>query len=154
MNDQQKIAHYDTLEHIRMVSAELMQCIQELTQRSIDHDKSKLESPEMETFAEVTSILKTLPYGSKEYTDNLDAIKECIQHHYQNNRHHPEHFVNGVWGMTLIDVLEMVCDWKAAAKRTKGGDIYHSLKINKDRFNLSEELYHLLLNTVHWLDND
>jgi hypothetical protein len=35
-----------------------------------------------------------------------------------HNSHHPEHYGNrGISGMDLFDVVEMMCDWMAAARR-------------------------------------
>jgi hypothetical protein len=34
--------------------------------------------------------MKDIEYGSEEYKSNLAAIRPVIQHHYANNRHHPE----------------------------------------------------------------
>ena len=71
-------------------------------------------------------------YESDEYKQVLKEIEEAVQHHYQVNRHHPEHFENGINGMNLIDLIEMVCDWVAASQRVKDGDVYKSLDINRD----------------------
>ena len=40
----------------------------------------------------------------------LLGIMDALQHHYQKNRHHPEAFERGVDGMTLVDLVEMVCE--------------------------------------------
>ena len=150
MTPEQKVAHFDTLTHIKQVARYLQVCLVELSVRSTIHDNSKLESPEMEVFAKVTPILKTLEYGTPEYTEMLEQIRPCINHHYAANRHHPEHFENGVSDMNLLDVLEMICDWCAAVKRTENGNIYKSLEINKERFKLDDQLYTILKNTVDW----
>jgi Family of unknown function (DUF5662)/NUMOD4 motif/HNH endonuclease len=51
--------------------------------------------------------------------------------------------------MSLFDLVELVCDWKAATERMKdGGDIYRSLEINADRFRISFQLRSILLNTM------
>jgi hypothetical protein len=34
----------------------------------------------------------------------------ALKHHYENNRHHPEHFKNNIDDMNLIDLIEMLCD--------------------------------------------
>lgn len=53
-----------------------------------------------------------------------------------------------VAGMSLLDVVEMLADWKAATERHDDGDIEKSLEINADRFNLSPQLYSILKNTI------
>jgi hypothetical protein len=51
--------------------------------------------------------------------------------------------------MNLLDILEMFCDWKAASERHADGDIIESIKKNQKRFNMSDELTQILLNTVN-----
>jgi hypothetical protein len=50
--------------------------------------------------------------------------------------------------MTLVDVMEMLVDWKAASERHDDGDIERSLEINEDRFGLSPQLVAILYNTI------
>ena len=139
----------DTLAHIKAVQGLMNQIILELQTRLRQHDSSKLESPEKGMFDEYTPKLRALTYGSDEYKQCLREMGKALEHHYQINRHHPEHFENGVNDMTLIDLLEMLVDWKAATKRHADGDIIKSLAINKKRFGLSEQLMKILENTVH-----
>ena len=80
-------------------------------------------------------------------------MKEGLDIHYANNRHHPEHFDNGIQGMNLLDLLEMICDWKAASERHADGDVYKSIEINQERFGYSDELKIILKNTVEFLIN-
>lgn len=54
----------------------------------------------------------------------------------------------GVDGMDLMDLAEMLCDWKAATLRHDDGDIMMSIEINTERFGLSPQLVHILRNTV------
>jgi hypothetical protein len=138
----------DTVKHINDVRFFMQGVTAELLNRMTNHDKSKLESPEKEYFDEYTPILKELKYGSQEYKDSLAKLRPALDHHYANNSHHPEHYEEGVDGMDLLDLLEMMCDWKAATSRTKDGDIQRSLEINKSRFNISNQLYKVLQNTV------
>jgi len=77
-----------------------------------------------------------------------------LQHHYENNSHHPEHFVNGITGMSLLDLLEMLCDWKAASLRHTDGDILRSIELNQARYHYSNELKSFLINTVREMKMD
>jgi|FLOH01.1.fsa_nt_gi hypothetical protein len=54
--------------------------------------------------------------------------------------------------MDLLDVLEMLCDWKAATERHADGDILKSIDINVERFGLSEQLADILRNTVAYFE--
>lgn len=73
----------------------------------------------------------------------------ALEHHYKNNRHHPEHFKNGIEGMTLVDLCEMISDWKAATLRHDDGDILKSIEMNQQRFGYTDELKQILINTVN-----
>lgn len=138
----------DTLNHIHRVRELLEDVRNEFEIRAILHDQSKLESPEKEAFDRLTPRLKTLEYGSPEYEESRRELGEALEHHYANNSHHPEHFENGVNGMTLFDVLEMLVDWKAASERHETGDISKSLTTNITRFNIDPQLQSILENTV------
>lgn len=144
----------DTLAHIQEVQMLLAGVIGELSARAAAHDVSKLVSPEKEVFDRATPRLRGLTYGSHEYKAALAEMSEGLQHHYRHNRHHPEHFEDGVMGMTLIDLLEMLCDWKAATKRHADGDIWRSLQINAARFGIDEQLLAILANTVRSFRDD
>lgn len=125
-------------------------CIRELLTRGEQHDQSKLEAPEVEAYDAITDGLRGLTYGSDAYRAVLKANKPAIDHHYQTYRHHPEHFPAGYLAMTLIDLLEMLCDWRAASLRHNDGSLYDSLEINQTRFGYSDELKQILRNTADW----
>lgn len=139
----------DTLAHIRRVQTLIVDAIMNMSMRSAKHDLSKLEEPEKSTFDACALKLKAMAYGSDEYKTALAELKPALDHHYAANSHHPEHYANGVDGMSLFDVLEMLLDWKAATERMKdGGDIRRSLEINRDRFKLTPQLESILANTI------
>lgn len=141
----------ETLRHIEQVSDNMCLMAGDLIVRAVVHDQSKLESPEVEIFDEFTPKLKGSTYGSPEYAEFLKEMKVALDHHYANNSHHPEHFENGIRGMNLLDVVEMLCDWKAATERHADGDILKSIEINQARFNYSDDLKEILINTAKWL---
>lgn len=51
-------------------------------------------------------------------------------------------------GMSLLSVMEMLSDWKAAGMRHEDGSIDQSLEINRKRFEISDQLFEVLKNTV------
>jgi hypothetical protein len=118
-----------------------------LVQRAADHDRSKLYGIEKQTFDQITPRLRGVTYGSDEYRQTLRENREGIDHHTHNNLHHPEHYADGINGMTLIDLLEMFCDWKAASLRHADGNFEKSLVLNKDRFGISDQLTTIFENT-------
>lgn len=140
----------DTLEHRQNVVNGITDFCADLMERADRHDESKLHSPEKERFDFVGTRqhLGKHEYGSDEYKKSLEYLGPALQHHYEANDHHPEHFENGVDGMNLMQLCEMFFDWNAAAKRNKGGDIFKSLEVNKERFHLSDQLYNILKNTA------
>ena len=144
---------YQTLLHISRVRDYINKCICRLQSRGEHHDESKLHSPEEEIFEKYTPKLKNTTYGSPEYLRYLDKMKVALDHHYKNNRHHPNYFNNDFSQMSLFDLTEMLCDWLASTERHNDGDIYLSLTINKERFNMPEEIYRILLNTVDEIKN-
>jgi hypothetical protein len=143
----------ETEAHIERVQTLCEDVVAAILTQSEFHDESKLESPEKETFDEVTPQLKALTYGSQEYKDALGSMGPALAHHYENNRHHPENAYGrtgkaGAAGMTLVDVIEMLCDWKAATERHADGSLAKSLLINPARFDFSAELSSMLVNTA------
>jgi hypothetical protein len=86
-------AYEQTWQHIDLVMRLLMSAQVELMRRAVTHDRTKLISPEREMFAKMTSKLRGLTYGSPEYKECLEQMKEqALGHHYSHNRHHPEFF--------------------------------------------------------------
>jgi hypothetical protein len=143
----------ETLKHSRRVDQLMLQLIAELQERVTKHDLSKMEEPELTMFDEFTSKLKASTYNSEEYKGFLRDMP-ALAHHYANNRHHPEHFENGIDGMTVIDIVEMLCDWKAAGERHANGSMAQSLIEQEKRFKMSPQLVSIFTNTARefgWL---
>jgi hypothetical protein len=141
----------DTIAHILRVRELLWSVQKRLESRGQHHDASKLQEPEKSAFDRATPRLKTTTYGSPEYKANLADIREAVAHHQAHNSHHPEHYPNGMAGMSLLDLIEMICDWKAAGERHAAGDIRESLRINVERFGIEPQLANVLRATVEEL---
>jgi len=148
LSEKEKAVNYETFRHIERVRNLLNICVVELLKRGQLHDQSKMASPEVELFTEYTEKLAGTTYGSTEYDEYKAKMKPALEHHYANNRHHPEHFKNGVEDMNLLDIVEMLCDWKAASERHHDGNIRKSIEINANRFNLSPQIVKILENTA------
>jgi hypothetical protein len=153
----------DTYEHIRKVGRYIDKVVVNLLDRASKHDASKLISPEVEAFDEMTPRLAGLVYGSEEYKLSLAQLGEALTHHITNNRHHPEYHDEGIAGMTLLDLIEMLVDWKAASERVRPpmpsapgtketpkytGDFMQSITLNQKRFGYGDELLSILENTA------
>lgn len=152
----------DTWEHINKVQTYIGRAVYNLIIRGLNHDQSKLHPPEVEKFDEMTPILSTLTYGTPEYKESTAKLGVALQHHYAENPHHPEHYSNGVDGMSLLDLIEMLCDWKAASERIKPkveavpgeragetANLIDSLEYNATRHNIDPQLKSILANTIH-----
>jgi hypothetical protein len=138
----------EVYKHKQLVSKYMNLIISQLINRSLEHDSSKMVDPELDVFTEFTPKLATTSYGSEEYKSFLKEMEVALKHHYGNNRHHPEHFPNGIKDMDLIDLLEMICDWKAATFKHNDGNILLSIEKNQERFGYSSELSQIFKNTV------
>lgn len=146
---EQQATNYDTMRHIERVRNLLGEVIKDLLRRAEEHDQSKLESPEVEAFTEAPSLAQ-VTYGSNQYIQNLKQEKfaKALQHHYARNDHHPEHHKEGILDMTLLNILEMLCDWKASSERLHDGNILKSIEINARRFGMPPALTRILENTA------
>jgi hypothetical protein len=54
--------------------------------------------------------------------------------------------------MNFVDLMELFCDWYAATKRTKNGDIHKSIDISAKRFNINPQLVKIFKNSVGLID--
>lgn len=130
----------DTQDHIAKVQARLYEVTSRLAVRAEQHDMSKLYEPEKSGY----DLLLSEGRGSP-------IVEAAIQHHYQHNSHHPEHHPNGIAGMSLLDLIEMIADWKAASARHNQPSIAPFLLNNKARWQIDDQLYSILENTVREL---
>jgi len=137
----------ETRKHIIEVQKNLGKIAKNVMDRQALHDASKLVSPEAEIFAKYTERLSNMVYASDEYKQCLAEMNLHLNH-YETNPHHPEHYKDGIKGMSLVDIIEMLCDWTAATKRYKNGDILKSIEINQERFGYTDELKQILINTL------
>jgi ubiquinone/menaquinone biosynthesis C-methylase UbiE len=134
--------------HVRLVRKNGKILIHELQERLVIHDASKLEEPEASVYAENFPAFGKTVYDSPEYHALLEKVKPALDSHYSQNRHHPEHFPNGINDFDLVDLIEMICDWSASVKKNKNGNIHRSVEINAKRFGISPQLAGILTNTV------
>lgn len=142
----------ETRKHILLVGTFLNKCIIDLLIRASEHDKSKLNDNEAPYFDKYTSELSKHEYNSKEYKHCLLKLQPALKEHYAKNDHHPEYFKNGINDMSLIQIIEMLADWKASCSRLANGNILTSIESNQKRFGYSDDIKRLLINTVKYLD--
>src|SRR5260221_9177222 len=131
----------DTTLHINRVRFLVGQCAIILLERGAKHDASKLEEPEKAIFDTVGNRLAVITYAGEEYQHSLAELKTALDHHYAHNAHHPEHYPNGVGGMSLFSLIEMLMDCKAACDRHPGGmNLGPAVKIISNRVLVGEQL--------------
>jgi len=92
LTQEQEAANFHTFRHIEKVRNYLNIFVSSLLRRGEKHDQSKLESPEVELFTEMTPILSGLTFGTPEYEESKAKLGPALEHHYAKNRHHPEHW--------------------------------------------------------------
>lgn len=139
----------DINDHISNVKSKISKVINELKYRSHHHDDSKLVDPEYSAYKKFTPLLNDVEYQSDEYKKicNTKVFADACDHHCKSNRHHPEYYKNGIDGMDLVDLIEMISDWKAASERYQNASWSDGFKINCERFNVSPQLESILWNT-------
>jgi hypothetical protein len=141
----------DTLIHVSEVQENLEVMIHDLKVRGINHDRSKFQEPEFSTFCETRPEFKKVNFGTKEYDAVVDKARLAVTHHHLSNRHHTAFYANGVQGMTLLDILEMLADWKAASRRSPGLSFADSLSRAFKKYEINETMQQFILNTIQYL---
>lgn len=147
----------DTYEHSLRVGQFMAGMLAEGMRRAVTHDLSKGQDPELSVFNEYTPKLADDPYGSDQYKQNLAEMAPALEHHYAHNPHHPEFHEHGISGMTLVDLMEMLADWRASTERNPAGDLVKSFRINAKRFGMTPQLVNVLTSTaIHfgWIPAD
>jgi hypothetical protein len=148
MSDKINFCLAETYKHVKKVQKNLNLFIIDLIHRGENHDTTKFEEPELSIFAENTHKLAQIEYGGEEYKRNQETVRPAIEHHYSKNRHHPEHWPQGINDMTLVDLCELLADWKAGTERNKDGNIRKSIEINAAKYKMSPQLKQIFENTV------
>lgn len=144
----------ETWTHIHEVQKNIRQVGTELTRRALEHDQSKLHSPEVEILNETSVRLREIEYDSPEYYEALKGLKPFTDHHYAVNDHHPEYHTRGIHGMNLIQLIELLADWYAAGKRHPDGNLYDSIIANQERFGYDNRFRDMLIDTaitLNWI---
>jgi hypothetical protein len=150
---EERAYNFETMRHIERVRDLLGFIIRELTFRAAKHDQSKLEQPEVGILSKARPLAEMV-YDSKEFHESKKTVQKALDNHYANNRHHPEHFADGINDMSLVDLIEMCIDWKASSERHPGGNLLKSIEINRGRFKMSDQLARIFNNTAHILDEE
>ena len=126
--------NWATTKHKLQVMRFMLKVCLRILKRAWVHDFSKYSKEEASYFA-AAGDTKKMEYNSPEYKESVEIkLKSALDHHYRMNSHHPQHFDKGFKEMQPLDVIEMLCDWKASTLRYKNGDIKKSLDLNRKRY--------------------
>ena len=133
--------------HISRVRKHMNTFVQLLLKRAINHDKSKLEEPELSWWKEMDKEPR-YPYGSEEYKQKIKRWDKVFKHHYKYNRHHPEHYDYGVSEMTLVDIVEMMCDWLGYKDTITISEALKVCDEQMKRYNIPDDIRQIIFNTL------
>lgn len=143
----------DTLAHVHAVRDRISVFVTEMLRRARLHDASKFSPEEKPVYDQVFPLLKGVAYASPEWDALVERAGPALAHHYRQNSHHPEHYSDGVAGMDLFDVVEMLCDWMASAERNPSDGV--KLDHNVTVFGIEPQLARILANTLaRWPGQD
>ena len=59
-----------------------------------------------------------------------------------------ESVLSGFNGMSILDILEMLVDWRSAVRRHKNGDLCKSIEISQERFGYNDQQKSQLIKTA------
>lgn len=137
----------DLVDHKRRVAGYMQSIANDLFRRAAVHDNSKFSPEEFESYDQAFPNFKKYAFGTEEMQAVYDSIRPALQHHFQANDHHVEHFEHGIDDMSLVQLIEMLCDWLAASERSKVAFV-DGLAVNKKKYFIDDQTYDVLINTV------
>jgi len=140
----------DVILHVSEISENLETIASELRKRGMSHDRTKFQQLEFDTFVSTREEFKQTSYGTPEYKAVCAKAQPAMDHHYSNNRHHTAYHENAVNDMNLIDIIELVCDWRAANRRNADQcTMLESVKrgLSNEKYQISEQLAKIIINT-------
>jgi len=170
MNTLKDLFYKRTEEHIRRVQINALKLynyssmFKHLPEQAKRHDESKYKTPEFLPYVILTHYYRCKQEGIELKTPAhiTDHIKKAVFHHLKCNSHHPEFWDNSVkplnkgersaivnaLKMPIIDIAEMVCDWKAMSQElgNSAEDFANSVVNKRFTFNSEQKtlIYELL----------
>lgn len=134
-------------EHRALVHDKLATVSREINTRARRHDQSSLSGTELRIYKEHFDELQKYPIFDPRRDIVLSKMRVAIAYHHEANDHHPEHFTNGIDDMNLLQLMEFVADVMSQSEQN-GIDVYEILPLLKDQYDISNQLYQVILNTV------
>ena len=138
------------LNHKKKVKERMLFLAKEIIKRAESHDDSKLKEPEINWLIEMDKEPR-VEYGSPEYFEKMKRWDKFFKHHYKNNSHHPAYYnEQGVYGMTIVDLVEMMCDVISYVSELHVYQAAKIIKEQKERFDIDEGITQILINTLNY----
>ncbi|MGL4589831.1 MAG: DUF5662 family protein [Mycoplasmatales bacterium] len=142
-------------EHRKRVEKALTEIQHDIEARKQNHDLDKIENPEIyEVYNEHFPILKTIPFGTKEYKQyEADYFSNAHYLHVQNRHHFYDHR-NTTTKPNLLDILEALVDIRESIKQYDEYNTESAIEVLKrkkiDQLSLAE----VVENTIRYLDGE
>ena len=116
--------------------------IEELSSSIMNHDASKYGEEEFNAYRRHFHPTKAEEAEEDQQTQ-LDEFEEAWKHHYTNNPHHPQYWVNPDTGvsrdMNLGAIIEMICDWDAMSYKFGQNTIdWYENKADKEKKSMTD----------------
>ena len=150
----------DTRKHQQCVARIMVEVVKKMLDRAMAHDASKFESIERESYTSPVWYLNTeeVPFGSERYKELTAQMGKGWDHHKMKNDHHFEFFEpysvqtlnDSFKSMDVFALIEMMCDWIAAATR-RGNEPILALDYIKKKHPIDEQLECIIRNSVEML---
>lgn len=142
----------DVIMHIGEVQENLEEISSNIKRRGLAHDRSKLDSLEFDIFTSTRTKFKEASYGTPSYQECVDLAKPAVDHHHKNNSHHTDFWQDGINDMSLMDIIEMISDWKAANRRSADQKSFcNTLEFAFKKAKVDPQLQKIIMNTLQEL---
>ena len=135
------------IKHKKSVKRRLLYIADKIRERAEAHDNSKLNYPELGWLVAMDKEGRA-PYGSEEYFEKQKRWECFFKHHYSENTHHPDHYDEGTKGMSVVDIVEMMCDVISYLDEIPQEKVFEVISEQAERFGFSSELKAILTNTL------
>ena len=136
--------------HIMTVQSRMRAIARRILNRADSHDLSKFAPDELGGMIEIDAIAEESGLNSPQY---MEAIKgPAIGLHRSRHSHHPEFHSDGIKDMSLLDLIEMVCDWKAANQVRGHPEGRQSVNMMIRRLELKDEYRFVVLLVADMVD--
>lgn len=129
----------------------------ELTKQIKNHDKSKYDPEEFDAYRANYN-----PISAKEKADNEARFQAAWLHHFQNNNHHWQHWLDEKGNLdkakydkdtVMKAYVEMICDWQAMGY-VFGDSAAQYYNSNKDKIKIYPELKRWLETILNKLEKE